>query len=465
MTKKQMKNSSIALFALLFFFRPVAAESTTRFPDVLKHAVSQFPLVKISEQDQGTSRADFKIAQGGFDWTLRSQYTFRPQGYYDYQNWDAIATKPLGPWGSKFNFGYRRGFGLFPIYDEKFRTTIAGEMFGGVEFSLLRNREIDSIRGALKRNEIGMNVQDTNLQLSQLETLRQVNARYWDWFLAHQTVSIRRELLTLAESRNRALIERVAKGDLPRFEQEDNERAILQRKADVVIAERKLQKTILDLSLYYPDATVPEDKIFPLEAPFSKSDLEQRMEKLNQSHPEVKKIELQETQNQIDIRVADNQLLPKLDVQLQAAQDMGDGSKTLTPFGLEVRVGLEIPLQNRALTGRRAVATIQGDRLSIQKQFTTNKLTLNLTDTHQSLLAQYERFNLSHEERKLANHLEQGERTRFKAGESNLIFVNLREQTSAEAGIREAEAYANFYKFRTEYLIASGDLNAVLELQ
>ncbi len=454
-----MKNKLI-LFLLFSFYAP-QVNAAASFSQVLKKATQDFPSVQVSEKDQGISRADNLIALGGFDWNLRSQYTTRPQGYYDYDYWDATATKPLGFFGSRFNAGYRRGFGFMPIYDEKFRTTLGGEVFGGIEFSLLRNRDIDSIRAGLMRSEAGIRLQNAAFSSNQLEVIRQVSIRYWDWFFSYVRNHVQKSLLVFAEERDSAIQKRVTQGDLPRFEKEDNERVIIQRKSDLVIAERSLQKAQLELSLYDQSVDEPIETVQTPEAPFSEAHFLESQARI-ESHPDIDRFARLEEQNQIDYQLAKNQLQPRLDLQLQGSKDTGDSPKTLTPFGLEVRLGLEIPLQTNALRGRSEVAQIQGDKLMIQKKFAIDRLKVSLKDSHQNVLALHERVLLLAKEKQLALRLAQGERTRFKLGDSNLIFVNLRENAAAEAAIREAQAYADYKKARMEYLISAGDLAALV---
>jgi outer membrane protein, heavy metal efflux system len=53
-----------------------------------------------------------------------------------------------------------------------------------------------------------------------------------------------------------------------------------------------------------------------------------------------------------------------------------------------------------------------------------------------------------------AREVEKGERERFELGDSNLIFVNLREQTAAEAAIREIDALSDYEKAKAAYRAA-----------
>jgi hypothetical protein len=458
-----MKRNSQGFKYLIILLLMVSTSSfaSVSFHEVLEHAVGEFAQVVVAGKDRQIAEADQLVANGGFDWNLRSQFNLVPKGYYEYRYWDAVASKPLGFLSSRFNLGYRRGFGLLPVYEEKLRTTLGGEVFFGLDFSLLRNRDIDSLRGSLQKAQIGVSLQNASFRLSQLETARQVVQKYWDWFNAYHRVNIQKELLKIAQDRNNALIERVRRGDLPKFEQIDNARVIFQRSSDVVSAERLLQKITLELTLYFPGIDFPVEELATPDLPIDQKSYELAESSLSEIHPELLRLQYQREQVTVDQKLASNLNQPKLDVQFQGAQDLGTGPKSLTPFAVEIKVGLELPLQNRALQGREIIATIQGERIEVQNQLAKNRLKLALKDAFQSVMAQYERLRLAREEKKMANQLEQGERVRFQSGESSMIFVNLREQSNAEARIREAQAYSDYQKSRYEYLLAVGNISAL----
>jgi hypothetical protein len=57
--------------------------------------------------------------------------------------------------------------------------------------------------------------------------------------------------------------------------------------------------------------------------------------------------------------------------------------------------------------------------------------------------------------------MEEGERTRYELGDSNLMFVNQRELASGDAAIMVADAYNSFHKSLADYRYALGDLQTV----
>jgi hypothetical protein len=67
-----------------------------------------------------------------------------------------------------------------------------------------------------------------------------------------------------------------------------------------------------------------------------------------------------------------------------------------------------------------------------------------------------ERVRLAIEENELALTLEKGERARFAHGDSNLIFVQLREQTTADAATRKIDALLDYWLAEASWEAAQG---------
>jgi outer membrane protein TolC len=78
-------------------------------------------------------------------------------------------------------------------------------------------------------------------------------------------------------------------------------------------------------------------------------------------------------------------------------------------------------------------------------------VTTKIRDTGQAVNVARERFLLASQEVEMARKLEKAERIRFKAGTSNLFIVNLREQSTADARIREAGALETYFRARATY--------------
>jgi outer membrane protein TolC len=450
---------------------PMTAYALTE-REVLLNTLKAFPQVSIARLENEVAELEVKAADGAFDAFLRGSALATLEGYYDPRFWDAALVKPTRFFGSRVLGGYRRGFGLFPVYDQKLQTTLGGEWFVGLEFSLLRNRGIDAPRAQLQKAENGKKVGELNLKVQELDSVRLSAQRYWDWVVANERYHVQKSLLKLATDRNSALEVRVGRGDLARFDLQDNERLILQRQADLDSAERALVKAELDLSFVYRgdsgDPIVPP-RNEPLDMNHLKmiegmaeSDLDSDLERVRTNHPEVNRVELLQENSRIDLEQAKNLGLPRLDFGFTGSQDVGSGSSTLTPFGLEARLSLEIPLERNLISGRIAQSQIQIDRVENQKILTQNRLSISVRDAWMGFKTAKKRYELAKKERELAEVLAKGEEKRFRMGDSNLIFLNVREQALAEVRAKEISLYAEMMRSRAEVRIFSNQLERLL---
>jgi hypothetical protein len=59
---------------------------------------------------------------------------------------------------------------------------------------------------------------------------------------------------------------------------------------------------------------------------------------------------------------------------------------------------------------------------------------------------------------RVSRELEEAERTRFEVGDGTLFMLNLREQATLDAAVREALAHADYQRARAAYEYATGAL-------
>lgn len=425
---------------------------------VLVSLESHYPVIAAALQDQSKAQADNLAAEGGFDPLVKSTVQRTPQGEYENQVFDASVEQPTTLWGSRFYTGYRQGRGDFGPYDEKLLTNSGGEVRAGVEVPLLRGGAIDERRARLATAGLGLNVANLTLASQKLDVRRQATQKYFEWVAAGDKLKIAQSLLTLAKTRDDAMLLRVRKGDAAAVDQVDNERSVLQREAALVSAERAFRKVGLELSLFYRDQTgepiIASTEQLPgsgmesfvgTQASSTGAALTLTAQVVDQ-HPDLKRFEVQTQQNDVDVRLARNSILPKVDLDLGASKDMGDGSDKKARQEYKVAVKMELPLFQRTPRGRLAGALATGQKLRIQQDFAKDRLRTALTDSQQSLAAARDRLGLLQKEVELAAKVEKAELLRWTHGDSNLLMVNLREQATADARSRLVDAQLDYQR-------------------
>lgn len=421
--------------------------------DVLASVVEHYPLVRAARVDLAVAVSEQLVAQGAFDPELRGRAAAIPTGPYSYTRIETSVNQPLGPWGTNIFGGYRFGLGEVPPYYGEYVTNHGGELRAGVSVSLLRNRDIDRRRATVERASFAQKAAGFGVEQAQFESLRGAAQRYWDWVVAGRRLVIARELLEIARTRDEQLTRRVNMGDLPVFERTDNQRALTQRQSQVVAAERSLQQATIELSLFLRGADGAPILVDPARLPASFPEPGERTATLSGAlgeayarRPDLRRLEAQREQQRVDSRLAENQRAPLVDVSVSAAKDFGGPSERLGRPELELGLVVDVPTFNRAARGRSEAAEATIGRMDLQLQLQRERVAADVRDALSAIDAARQRVELARQELKLARELETGERRRFLQGDSSLLFINLREQTAAEAAVREQDALADFFK-------------------
>lgn len=433
--------------------------------DVIHAAEEAFPTLLAAEQRRQASEGEFLAAEGGFDTQLKAQSSWSIIGLYENQNYDVSVEQPTPFFGATFFGGWRRGNGDYPIYEGKAVTATDGELRVGMNLPLLRNRDIDRRRATLKQAELAKLIAGHDVEQAMLEVRRQASYRYWDWVLAGQRIKITEDLLQVAEARNQGILDRVALGDIPQFEALDNQRAIIERRERKVAAQRLLEQSAIQLSLYWRDAKgepvipkasqLPAD--FPAQEPQDVLEFENAWQTAQTQRPELNRLELQKQQTETEMVLQKNQQQPGLDFRVQGAFDVGKNKKSdLNRDELYLGLNFDIPLQQRVAKGREQVAAANLRRLKWDRQLAENQISAEIKDALSKLDAARKRLVLSKQQLQTALELQSGEQDRFDLGASNILFVNMREIARGDAAISAMEAANTLFKAHADFQVALG---------
>lgn len=442
----------LRLFFLCVFCCGISYSTPLTLDEVLESVRERYPLLEGVRKDVEAAKGEVRASEGAFDLQWKTRATSSLMGYYQNERIDSILEKPTTLWGTSFFTGYRLGVGDFAIYDGKLKTNPGGELRAGFSLPIWRDGPIDRRRATINRANWGVNVADTQVVQQRIEAIRSATHRFWDWVAASQRVEIYRTLLKTAEDRDSGLAERVRQGDLPDFERRDNERAILQRRSQLISAERSLQQATIELSLFWRDEkgnpvlVGAERQAVEVSLPNRSQEPTDGIEKALSTRPDLLRFTALKAQNEIEKKFSENQTAPKIDFQLQAVRSLQEGDPVRNGTQIEAGVLLEIPLQANVAGGREDSAIATAMRLELQEQFLRDKITAEVRDARSALNAAALRAEITRKEVELAKKMEQGERERFRQGDSNQLFVNLREQATADAAIREIEAITDYYK-------------------
>ncbi len=430
------------------------APSSPLTPDAVLVSVSRsLPLLEQARQDVARARGEALEAQGAFDLKVKAE-ALTSRGSYDNDRVKGVLEQPLAPFGLTTYGGYRAGRGVFAPYDSKALTLSDGELLAGVAMPLLRDRAIDGRRGDRQVTQFGVGIAERAFDKARLSYFKESLSEYWEWVSAGHQQRIARALLDIAEARDQQLADAVALGQVAPVERTDNRRAILQRRSALVSAGRQVDLEGIDLSIFLrsqsgepvrPSVANLPDLPRPSLAeavPDDESEIRIAFER----RPELQAILLKREQQDVELRVAQNGILPALDLFSEVSRDFGAGPENRRGNTLEAGITFELPFQRRKATGKSATVQAKLASLAQEMRWAKDQVRADVQDALSALRAARALLDVVTDEVTVARELEGLERDRFALGDSTQFLVNLRELASADAALREVRALADYQK-------------------
>ncbi|MBX3464222.1 MAG: TolC family protein [Planctomycetes bacterium] len=430
--------------------------------EVLAAVTERYPpyLSTLLERDLASGR--LLQAMGSFDTRVSARLGSQALGFYEANTFGALLQQPLTT-GDTIYGGYRVSDGFLPAYD-KARTQDNGELVFGGRVPLFRDRAIDQRRASVRQAEIDVGLADPLIARARIDFVRAAARTYYAWVAAGRRLGVARELLQLATDRVGDLERAVDRQFLAPIEVTDNERLIAQRQVFVVRAERLLQQTALELSLFLRDVddapVVPSPQRLPgdlaLAAPPTPASLQEDTEAAIRQRPELRRLQLRIDRVETDRQLAQNQTMPNLDLVVEASRSLSGRPYTdIEQDELFLGFELSLPLRQRDAYGRLEQANAALRQLRLEEQFARDRIVNDIADTRSALQAAWDQIEATQRNTALARDLVAAERRAFELGRSDLFRIQLRELALAEAQVLEIDA-------RLDYLRAAADYRAAL---
>lgn len=461
-------HATVCAGVLLGAASPAVAVTPISLEAVLDSSREHFPRVQSAVAEILAQQGRVTEALGAFDLALEQESLIWADGYYDGLSADTKLVKPIGPANAKLFAGYRVSNDDFPIYQQELVTNDGGEFNLGIVFSMWRDRATDARRVALDNAHLGVREARIELRLARLMTQRNAARAYWRWLAAGRELAVYRQLATLAEKRMEGLEQRVNAGDVAAIFVVENRQNLLRRQALVTSAERDFRIAAIELSLYLRDPEGRPRRALEQELPDAFPSPENEIDEPSAlvasvlaRRPELALLDIDRARRENSLRLAENQLKPRVDVGFKAAQDLGDGSRAREGFEAIVDVTISIPLERRRALGQADSARAELRRLEFDRQLQSERLANELEKLGVAIDAARRFVDITREEAVQADIMERAERRRFAAGASDFFLVNLREERSADARLRNLQANLGYFVGLVNYYATIVDLDAL----
>jgi outer membrane protein TolC len=439
--------------------------------EVLQSVLAHYPLLQAIERERGVAAGRFTSALGAFDTNVAMSGNALAPGTYENYRSDLGLTQQFMFGGISAFGGYRTGFGDFPTYNLAQKTADVGEFRGGLTMPLARNRDIDRARATHAQAQLDIRLAEPVIERSRLDYMRAAARAYWNWLGAGERFGASERVLQLAIDRDEQLELKVNAGAVANIERVDNQQNIAQRNGFLVQADRGIQQSTIDLSLYHRDASgrpllARRSRTRPLPKPVQPTTAiyEQSLARAFAARPEFRRLGLQKEKLIVERRLAANQTLPGIDGQIVGNQDAGYGKSPFSgPEGLDRQVlqaalVFQMPAQRRDARGKLQTLDAQLMQLDRQLTFANDQVRAEVQDAYSMLERAYEFHRQVFKRLELARLVADAEREQLRLGRSDVLRVTLREQTKFEADVAEISARQEFWRAESDLRAADTSL-------
>ncbi|MCI5064346.1 TolC family protein [bacterium] len=457
-TVEQLKGERIARAK-----RVSREDEVLRLEEVLQSVARHHPLLR--SEVLGIEAADARTlsARGSYDPKVKSKSYSYLSGYYSGAATDNRIEVPVAPaFGNVFG-GFRRGAGELPVYEDEYQTLSNGEFGFGVSFSLLRNLFDDRRKLGIDLARLDRDLSELGYTSAQIKLQQAAVQHYWTWVIQGKIAAIFRGLLHVAEERQKQLDLQVQAGSLAEFESLDNRRSILQRRAKVLKQEALLVEAAQALSLFVRQpsgaprvATAQEIPRNLPRAVLVENKPEQLLAEAFQQRVDLEKLQTKSEILERKRSFEKTRLLPELELASSITRDYGSGSETREGTESKIFLNVEVPLVQRTARGKIQAAEAELSQVKTLTRFLQEQIRAEIPVFLNQIRQSYQRYEVSIQEWNATRRLEEGEKTRFSSGDSNLLFLAMRELAAAEARVHVLEALGENFAYRAKLDAALG---------
>jgi outer membrane protein TolC len=437
--------------------------------EVLARIELTHPLLRASGVERKQARAKILKALGAWEPTFKNNTEVDRYQVWNFLSVQHEATSGYNdsilevghPWGFRVHGGIRNGFGdrqthnfsaiipdLHAFYNQQ-------QFIVGGSFKLLRGFMINDEYAELQKAELAGPQAEIQVAQKRQDLYLAGAVQYWDWQLAVKQAEVQKQNLAVAEARLAQVEGRAKAGTIAPLDVAEAGQAVQRRREVAIAAQRKVEYEQYNLSLFLwengePVTPRPEwAPEFQGETPLpTQEEIAAYKVEAKEDRPEVRNYYIEAKMNNIDLKLAKNYLLPKLNF---------DGGRMDTPgdwiVGVGYRYGAQfaMPLFQREGRGKVMYAEADQQQLVLKQLYAEQGVSLDVDNWFSAIVRARDRVKAATEGLRLAKTLEEGERKRFDMGVTNILFVNMREQNAVEA------AY-ELYRAQYDYVLARGGL-------
>ncbi len=379
-----------------------------------------------------------------------------------------VALEQRLPTGTRLALGGSATLTDSPLLTDSFDAARAGL---SVTQSLLQGGRLAANLASLRQARLDTLASQYELRGFAESLVAQIEAAYWDCFLAQRQIEIVRESLRLAEQQLADLRERIRVGAIGVIEASAAEAEVASRKEGLINAQSALQRHRLQLLRLVSPAGVTFgrrtlvllDPLPPLDT--DPEDEEASVQLAARLRPDLNQARLQVQRGELEVVKTKNGLLPRLDLFLNlgrtgyadsfgnAVSDIGrDGHDTT--FGVQ----LEYPLGRRDADARHRRAVLSREQVSEALDNLAQLVELDVRSACVEIRRAREQVAATAATTRFRADALQAETEKFRFGKSTALLVAQAQRDLLASRMLEAAAAVGYRKALVELYLNEGSL-------
>ncbi len=449
---------------------PPAANANLSLGEVLAVAVRQSPALADASIDVAVADASLAGALASEDWLLAARLSFlvsrdeaESGNVVGTDKVDRIAgettiSKVL-PTGGQVGLTISETFSrtVFEFNDaENTEYTSNATLF--LNQPLLRGRGEAFTRSSQRSLQIDRSAAILAKEASARSVVRQVIDAYWQLVLAYRSLEISRSSLELAKERKRITKASVDAGQVARTELDAVDQIIATRSEEILSAELLVSERSIELrrvaGLEIGAGNIDVAPTATLAVPERSLDVGKSLEAALTTSPELAILRERGKGATIDIEVAKNGLLPRLDVSLQAGS-VGTGSElndslknaaTIKGYQISGALDFSYELGRQGAQSQTRAAHEARRKIKVNERDVSAQVAVAVVRAVKQAQNAAARIKISETVIALATKNIESEKARFQLGRSTNFQVLERQEELKQANLRRARAAADYLR-------------------
>jgi outer membrane protein len=348
---------------------------------------------------------------------------------------------------------------------------------------LLRNREIDASRHAIRVQKKRLEQTDSDFRQRTITIISQVQAAYWNLVFALRNQQNQLDSLNLSRQNMRNIEAQISAGAKAPLDRAQVQTDIATRESSLFVATQTVsvaENTLKQLMLRDPMAPEWSAQLTPTDTPaldLSPVNLTAALEDARKNRTELHRLDLQKEINGLDVQYYKNQTKPQIELTGTIATTglagapcipnpadpnnrctapptnlvggFGKDIRNLTglnTYNITVGAAISFPIHNTTAEANLAGARIQHDQLAASYRSQDQAIEMDVRNAAQSVDTAQKRMVASRQARESAEQQLAGEQKLYEVGRSTTFLLLQRQNELTNARTSELAAQTDYNK-------------------